>query len=480
MKALVHLLGRRRTRLLALAVVSLGLVSSAPALAAESHVERSCDSGVVESETSETGDVVLGSQSSSARNMVAKAVASALSLDDTSQSCDALSRFTTTITVEPGTSGLAAGAPVTLRLAVTMNGAISASPTTSDRSFIASALRNATIRAAVPDRIVCAPEDGRDICKPAVLGRFSASTLFKVEGALATPGFPGVARDQLTWGWSLGGNRGPALGDSGTRSLQECDWPGQFPCLFVDEPVPNPDYSGTRTILVDAIVGDRIELYGALDVLAQANHGTAAATFSGPGLLLSAALTPGPGFEGLQLVGELAPNPPDDGPQADTTPPTLSVPTAITTNATGPSGAVVAYTVTVTDNVAEGLTSTCSPASGATFPIGTTTVACTAADAAGNTAAKSFPITVVGASGQIVELLDTTLRFLDRPGLSPAFKATLDGTLDAVLRGRTGAACTGLRVYTLAVRVASTAFTSAERSELLADASRIRAVLGCA
>jgi hypothetical protein len=38
---------------------------------------------------------------------------------------------------------------------------------------------------------------------------------------------------------------------------------------------------------------------------------------------------------------------------------------------------------------------TCAPASGSIFPLGTTTVACTATDAAGNMASASFRVTVV-------------------------------------------------------------------------------------
>jgi hypothetical protein len=37
---------------------------------------------------------------------------------------------------------------------------------------------------------------------------------------------------------------------------------------------------------------------------------------------------------------------------------------------------------------------TCDPASGSEFPIGTTTVGCTATDAHGNTASGSFPVDV--------------------------------------------------------------------------------------
>ena len=49
-------------------------------------------------------------------------------------------------------------------------------------------------------------------------------------------------------------------------------------------------------------------------------------------------------------------------------------------------------TPSVTDAV--GATVSCVPASGSTFPIGTSTVLCTASDAAGNTATRSFTVTV--------------------------------------------------------------------------------------
>jgi len=474
MKALVFILGRRRKRLMAVTVAALGLAAAAPALAAESHVERWCDAGPVESDTSQTGDVVLGYESSSARRMVVAADVSVFSTDATPRRCGALSTFANTITVEPGTSGLSAGDPVTLRLSVTMASAPEASPNTSESDFIASALRSASLRAIVPDRVVCVSEDGREICRPAELAEFAAQRFFKAEGNLPMPPYPGVARDSLEWGWSLDDNRGPALGDSGTRSLQTCDWPGQFPCLVVEFPPPDPDFAGTRTILVDAVVGDRIELVGAMYVLAQGIFGAADSDGA-----LSAALTPGSGFEGLRLVGELEP-PVEGPPAADAEPPTLSVPGAVATNATGASGAPVSYEVTATDNVAEGLTSTCSPASGATFPIGTTIVSCTAVDAAGNTATASFAVTVVGAQGQIVGLIGKTLLFLDRPALSGPLQERLQGAIDAVVARRTAVACTGLRIYALAVLSTRSAFTSAERNELLADAGRIRAVLGCA
>lgn len=79
----------------------------------------------------------------------------------------------------------------------------------------------------------------------------------------------------------------------------------------------------------------------------------------------------------------------------DTTPPVVTVPDTTTAELTGPSGAAVTYTATAQDDVDGTLTPTCSPASGATFPKGTTTVTCTATDSAGNQGEASFDVTVV-------------------------------------------------------------------------------------
>jgi hypothetical protein len=89
---------------------------------------------------------------------------------------------------------------------------------------------------------------------------------------------------------------------------------------------------------------------------------------------------------------------------ADLTPPSLTVPGNITVSTTDSSGAVVHYTATATDNVDPSVTVTCSPASDTKFPVGTTTVTCSARDAAGNTASKSFTVTVT-----IVDTTDPVL-----------------------------------------------------------------------
>ena len=71
------------------------------------------------------------------------------------------------------------------------------------------------------------------------------------------------------------------------------------------------------------------------------------------------------------------------------------VPASITTAATGAGGATVTYAnPTATDE--EAATASCSPASGSTFPVGTTTVTCAASsdDDKPNTVSASFTVTV--------------------------------------------------------------------------------------
>ena len=81
----------------------------------------------------------------------------------------------------------------------------------------------------------------------------------------------------------------------------------------------------------------------------------------------------------------------------DTTAPTLSgIPSNQTAEASGPGGATVTYTLpTASDAVDPHPHVDCVPTSGSTFSVGTTTVSCTATDAAGNTSdPQTFTVTV--------------------------------------------------------------------------------------
>ena len=90
----------------------------------------------------------------------------------------------------------------------------------------------------------------------------------------------------------------------------------------------------------------------------------------------------------------------------DTTPPSLTLPANITTQATSPSGAVVTYSASATDVVDGAVTIVCTPASGSTFPLGTTAVNCSATDSLSNTVNGNFSVAIV----------DTTTPSLSLPG----------------------------------------------------------------
>ncbi|GAA4853845.1 hypothetical protein GCM10023332_01130 [Luteimonas vadosa] len=80
----------------------------------------------------------------------------------------------------------------------------------------------------------------------------------------------------------------------------------------------------------------------------------------------------------------------------DTTPPTLTLPGNIAgVEATGASGAIVTFSATASDLVDGVVVVTCTRASGSTFALGTTPVACRATDLAGNTGTGGFNVTVV-------------------------------------------------------------------------------------
>jgi len=86
----------------------------------------------------------------------------------------------------------------------------------------------------------------------------------------------------------------------------------------------------------------------------------------------------------------------------DVVPPVLTVPAAMTVEATGPTGALASFTATAVDNTDPNPTVACTPGSGAAFPLGPTPVECTARDATGNTATGGFTVTVVDTTAPMV------------------------------------------------------------------------------
>lgn len=92
----------------------------------------------------------------------------------------------------------------------------------------------------------------------------------------------------------------------------------------------------------------------------------------------------------------------------DTIAPSLALPGNISATATGASGAVVNFTATATDTVDGNVQVTCTPASGSTFPIGTSTVQCFATDAHSNTASGSFLVQVGGSDSVAPDIISLT------------------------------------------------------------------------
>ena len=89
---------------------------------------------------------------------------------------------------------------------------------------------------------------------------------------------------------------------------------------------------------------------------------------------------------------------------ADTTPPALTLPSDINVAATSANGNVVAFTASALDAVDGTVVVTCSPSSGSTFVIGTTTVSCTAQDAEHNMAKGSFSVSVTDTTPPVLTL----------------------------------------------------------------------------
>jgi hypothetical protein len=88
---------------------------------------------------------------------------------------------------------------------------------------------------------------------------------------------------------------------------------------------------------------------------------------------------------------------------ADTTAPVLTLPADITREATGATTAV-SYTATAVDPVDGSIEAICTPASGFGFPVGATTVSCTATDPHGNSASGTFSVTITDTTAPVLTL----------------------------------------------------------------------------
>jgi len=149
-------------------------------------------------------------------------------------------------------------------------------------------------------------------------------------------------------------------------------------------------------------------------------------------------------------------------------------------DATSRSGAVVpSFNVVFGDNVRVVQVS-CTHEPGSTFRAGTTAVTCTVADAAGHSASATFNVIVHGAAEQIVAVIG----YMETLGLSNGAGNPMLNQLRAALgdvEDENGVSCKKLDdfIRMLTDRKKSSELSIAEMFEILEDAKRIRAVLGC-
>jgi hypothetical protein len=167
----------------------------------------------------------------------------------------------------------------------------------------------------------------------------------------------------------------------------------------------------------------------------------------------------------------------------DKTPPTLAVPSAVTVDATSASGATATFEAQATDALDPAPTGVCLPASGGLFPIGTTSVTCTATDRAGNVSTASFSVHVRGAAEQVRILVKTVVASTTIPrGAKVSLLAKLVVVLARLELTNTSAqkACPQLDAFASELRnLERDQVPAATGDPLLADSARIDAVLGC-
>lgn len=159
----------------------------------------------------------------------------------------------------------------------------------------------------------------------------------------------------------------------------------------------------------------------------------------------------------------------------DTTPPVLTV-RDVTVDATSPAGALVAYTASAVDDVDASPTIVCTHATGTLFPIGLTTVTCTATDASGNAATAAFVVHVQGATDQ----LDDLAALVRNSGPGTSLSDKLADARSALASGDVGGACSIVDAFSHEVAAQTgKKLTPAFAASTLADARRIGSVLGC-
>ena len=144
---------------------------------------------------------------------------------------------------------------------------------------------------------------------------------------------------------------------------------------------------------------------------------------------------------------------------------------------TGSGASVIFPTPAATDNC-PGVKVICLPPSGSTFPIGTTTVLCTAIDTSNNRATCSFTIRVKGAAEQIQDLTVLVSSFHLEHGTENSLTSSLKSALDALSAGNKATASGYLQTFIEHVNAQSgKKLTKVQANLLIAAATQIKTVI---
>jgi hypothetical protein len=134
-------------------------------------------------------------------------------------------------------------------------------------------------------------------------------------------------------------------------------------------------------------------------------------------------------------------------------PPVLSLPGDMTVTTTSLSGKRVSYAATATDDSGIPPTVTCVPPSGSVFPVGVTTVECTATDDQNLSSSGTFSVTVIGPLQRACSLLQESLSVT----LKTLLVSKLKAAGDALYQARRWADSATIR--SLAVKVKNSHYT---------------------
>ena len=153
--------------------------------------------------------------------------------------------------------------------------------------------------------------------------------------------------------------------------------------------------------------------------------------------------------------------------------PHFTAPANFTVNAATPSGAKVNYTLQAFDNVAVA-SIVCTPVSGSMLPIGSNSISCTAADAAGNKTSVSFAVSVIDAPTQTMNLI----AYIESLGLGNGVTNPLVNQLLAAFDGGNNS-CKKMDDFLSMLRKKGGEITDAEMFIITGEAGRIMNVMTC-